>query len=84
MGLDPRRATPADLPTEITFGMPVFVVAAVDARQTIARARALGSRIHAEPHEWTVTGADGVEKILIGCSFWDLDGYFFEVNQLLA
>lgn len=82
--LDPRRATPTDLPTEIAFGMPVFVVAAIDARQTVERARALGSRIHAEPHEWAVTGANGVKKKLIGCSFWDLDGYFFEVNQLLA
>ncbi|MEO0441738.1 MAG: hypothetical protein AAF067_12805 [Pseudomonadota bacterium] len=23
------------------------------------------------------------QKDMIGCSFWDLDGYFFEVNQVV-
>lgn len=82
--LDPRQDAPTELPTEISFGTPIFVVAAMDARQTVERARTLGSRIHCEPHEWTVTGADGLEKNLIGCSFWDLDGYFFEVNQIVT
>ncbi len=81
--LDPKQDAPDELPTEIKFGAPVFVVASEDAKGAVERARALGSRIHSEPREWTVTGADGKQKDMIGCSFWDLDGYFFEVNQVV-
>ena len=79
--LEPRQDTPTALPNEIRFGTPVFVVASTDAPGAVERARALGSCIHCEPHQWQVTGADGRQKDMIGCSFWDLDGYFFEVNQ---
>lgn len=79
----PRSDAPESLPDEIPFGAPVFVVAATDARATLERARAAGSRVHCEPREWSVTGADGRVKDMIGVSFWDLDGYFFEVNQLV-
>lgn len=80
--VDPvREDAPAQLPTEIAFGAPVFVVAAEDARATVERARKAGSRIHSEPRDWSVTGADGRVKDMVGASFWDLDGYFFEVNQ---
>ncbi len=82
--VDPvRDDIPADLPTEIPFGTPIFVVASKDTRGAVERARAAGSRIHAEPLDWTVTGADGRKKDMIGASFWDLDGNFFEVNQVV-
>jgi len=82
--VDPvRDDVPAELPTEIPFGTPIFVVASKDTVATVERARAAGSRIHAEPVEWTVTGADGRQKDMMGASFWDLDGNFFEVNQVL-
>lgn len=81
--LDPKQDAPAELPTEIKFGAPIFVVASNDARGAVERARALGSRIHSEPLDWQVTGADGRVKDMLGCSFWDLDGYFFEVNQVV-
>ncbi len=82
--LDPPRSdAPAELPTELTFGAPIFVVAASDVRATVERAQAAGSRIHCHPREWSVTGADGRERHMLGASLWDLDGYFFEVNQLL-
>jgi len=76
-----RDDLPDALPTEVPYGHPVVVVASDDARGAAERARSLGSRIHSEPEEWTVTGADGATKDMIGCSFFDLDGYFFEVNQ---
>jgi len=76
--LDPKQDAPEELPVEIQFGAPVFVVTSEDAHGTFERARTLGSRIHCEPHEWSVAGADGKQKNMIGCSFWDLDGYFFE------
>ncbi len=79
----PRQETPAELPDRVNFGQPIFVVAATDARATCDRARAAGSRIHCEPREWSVTGAKGEMRDLIGTSFFDLDGYFFEVNQVV-
>lgn len=81
--LDPKMDAPDELPTEIQFGAPVFVVQSEDAKGAVERARSLGSRIHSEPREWQVTGADGRKKDMIGCSFWDLDGYFYEVNQVV-
>ena len=81
--LEPKLNAPPQLPTAVTFGAPIFVVASNDARATVERARVLGSRVHSEPLEWSVAGADGVQKKMIGCSFWDLDGYFFEVNQVV-
>lgn len=80
--LNPKMEAP-ELPTEIKFGTPVFVVQSQDAKGVVERARGLGSRIHCEPHNWQVTGADGRKKDMIGCSFWDLDGHFFEVNQIV-
>ncbi len=82
--VEPRQAAPADLPVRVAFGAPIFVVASGDARGATERARRLGSLIHCEPSEWTVTGADGRPKDMIGCSFWDLDGYFFEVNEVVG
>ncbi|WP_298334973.1 VOC family protein [uncultured Erythrobacter sp.] len=82
--VDPlRNDIPEELPTEIPFGTPIFVVVSEDTEATVERARAAGSRVHAEPEEWTVTGADGRQKDMMGASFWDLDGNFFEVNQVL-
>ncbi|MFN3945118.1 MAG: VOC family protein [Allosphingosinicella sp.] len=81
--LEPRQQAPEELPDRIAFGAPIFVVAAEDAAATCARARAAGSRIHCEAHPWEVTGADGRRREMIGASFFDLDGYFFEVNQLV-
>ena len=79
--LDPPMAAPTEVPTRIAFGAPIFVVQAEDCAATVARARTLGSRIHCEPLDWTVTGADGQPIDMIGASLFDLDGYFFEVNQ---
>jgi catechol 2,3-dioxygenase-like lactoylglutathione lyase family enzyme len=79
--VNPKQDAPAELPTRIGFGAPIFVVASEDAAGAVERARRLGSHIHCEPHEWQVKGADGKVKDMIGCSFFDLDGYFFEVNQ---
>jgi len=81
--LEPKQDAPDELPTEIKFGAPIFVVTSEDARGALERARDLGSRIHCEPRDWTVTGADGRKKDMVGCSFFDLDGYFFEVNQVV-
>ena len=79
--IDPKQDAPAELPKRITFGAPIFVVAAQSCKGAVDRARAAGSHIYCEPHDWTVTGAGGETKQMMGASFFDLDGYFFEVNQ---
>lgn len=82
--LNPKQTVPSALPTQIAFGAPIFVVASKDAKGATERARELGSRIHCEPLPWEVTGADDKIKQMLGCSFFDLDGYFYEVNQQIA
>lgn len=82
--VDPPQPAPAELPQRVSFGAPIFVVASDDVRGATERARGLGSRVHCQPREWTVTGADGRLKDMIGGSFFDLDGYFFEVNQVVC
>jgi catechol 2,3-dioxygenase-like lactoylglutathione lyase family enzyme len=82
--LEPKQQFPAEVPTRISFGAPIFVVAAVDCRATTERARASGSNVYCEPYAWTVTGANGQPKSMIGASFFDLDGYFYEVNETLT
>ncbi len=79
--VEPKQDAPSELPTRIGFGAPIFVVAAEDCAGSVSRARAAGSHIYCTPHDWEVRGADGVMKRMIGASFFDLDGYFFEVNQ---
>ncbi len=83
--VDPvRDDIPATFPDRIGFGTPIFVVASLDCKGTLERARAAGSRIHCEPREWTVTGANGREMAMLGASFWDHDGNFYEVNERLG
>lgn len=81
--VDPPQLAPPQLPRRVEFGAPIFVVASDDARGATQRAQSLGSHIHCPPREWSVQGVDGRWKDLIGCSFFDLDGYFFEVNQVV-
>lgn len=80
--LKPRMEAPP-VPKEVTFGAPVFVVESKDAMGVYERARDLGSHIHAEPHEWSVIGAADEKKDMLSVSVFDLDGYFYEINQVL-
>ncbi len=81
--LDPPMPAPAELPRRVVFGAPIFVVASDDAKGACTRARSLGSHIHAEPYDWSFTNPDGGVKKMLGATFFDLDGYFYEVNQQL-
>jgi catechol 2,3-dioxygenase-like lactoylglutathione lyase family enzyme len=51
--LDPKMDAPAELPTTVPFGAPIFVVASEDAKGALERARALGSNIFCEPNKNT-------------------------------
>ena len=80
--VDPPMSAPS-VPTEVKFGAPIFVVASDDVRGVFSKAKASGVQIYAEPYEWSFTAPDGTTKHMIGCSFFDLDGYFYEVNEVV-
>lgn len=81
--LDPVMPAPP-IEYKIGYGNPTFVVASDDSVATHARAIEFGSRVHAEPHEWSTRGANGKMKNFIGISLFDPDGHFFEANQLVS
>lgn len=63
------------------IGDIVFVVQTDDVAAVHERLQRAGARIHAPPHAFEVRGADGTLLRMTTLSFWDPDGYFFEVNQ---
>ncbi len=79
--VNPKMDAPP-VPTRVEFGAPIFVVGSSDAKRACEAARKLGSQIYQDPYEWDIVGADGVKKYMIGVSFFDLDGYFYEVNEV--
>jgi catechol 2,3-dioxygenase-like lactoylglutathione lyase family enzyme len=79
--LEPPLPAPA-VPTSVTYGMPTFVVHTDDVQAAWERASALGTRVHAAPHRWTIRGANGLIKHFYSTCLFDPDGHFFELNQL--
>jgi catechol 2,3-dioxygenase-like lactoylglutathione lyase family enzyme len=79
--VDPKMEAPETPPRKVSFGAPIFVVATDDVNGVHSRARALGSHIHAAPYEWSFVDPAGVKKDMRACSLFDLDGYFYEVNE---
>ncbi len=80
--VDPVMPAP-EIPTSLSFGLPTFVVGTDDCVEAHRQAELLGTQIHCAPREWSTEGADGSIKHFIGCSLFDPDGYFFELNQLV-
>jgi catechol 2,3-dioxygenase-like lactoylglutathione lyase family enzyme len=62
-------------------GDVVFVMQTDDVHAVHERAVAFGTRIHAAPHRFEVTGATGEPLKMTSLSVWDPDGYFVEINQ---
>ena len=81
--LDPPRPAPAP-PTEVTYGMPIFVVETDDAAGLVRRAEEIGVRVHSRPRAWSTRGARGETRHLLGVSVFDPDGHFFECNQVVG
>ena len=81
--VDPKMEAPETPPRRLTFGAPIFVMSSDDVRGVHERARAEGGHIHAAPYEWTFVDAALVKKEMRACSLFDLDGYFYEVNETL-
>lgn len=77
----PRLPEPPAERRSLGIGDVVFVMQTDDLAGVHRRLVAAGARIHAEPHDFSVRGADGAVVHMQSLSFWDPDGYFFEINE---
>ena len=81
--LDPPWPAP-EVPSSVRYGSPIFVVETDDAAEVARRAAELGTRVHTPERRFTVPGAGGTTRHLLGTALFDPDGHFFECNQVLG
>lgn len=74
----PPRSSTRD---RLGIGDVVFVMQSDEVLEVHRRLVDFGARIHADPYPFEVRGADGSMLSMTSISFWDPDGYFFEMNQ---
>jgi len=79
--LEPSLPAPPGARQRLGVGDVVFVMQTDDVQEVHRRLRTAGARIFAEPHRFEVRGADGRMLEMTSISFWDPDGYFFEMNE---
>lgn len=77
----PQLPAPGSERTTLGIGDVVFVMQTDDVEAVHARLKQWGARVQAPPHAFEVRGADGTLLRMTTLSFWDPDGYFFEINQ---
>jgi len=77
---DPPLPEPP-VPSAVGIGSIVFVWQSDDVLGVFEKLKAIGARIHAEPHRFEITGHDGSHLQMTSISFFDPDGYFIEMNQ---
>lgn len=79
--VEPPLPAPAAGRERLGIGDVVFVIQSDDVLEAYRRLQGWGARIFAEPYEFRVRGAGGEELVMTSISFWDPDGYFYEMNQ---
>jgi catechol 2,3-dioxygenase-like lactoylglutathione lyase family enzyme len=77
----PPLAPPPGPRSRLGIGDVIFVMQSDDVREVHRRLVACGARIFAAPYGFSIRGADGAMLQMTSISFWDPDGYFFEMNQ---
>ena len=77
----PPLPAPAAERRTLGIGDVVFVMQTDDVHAVHARLVQWGARVQAPPHAFEVRGADGAPLRMTTVSFWDPDGYFFEISQ---
>jgi catechol 2,3-dioxygenase-like lactoylglutathione lyase family enzyme len=77
----PALPEPVAERSQLGIGDVVFVMQSDDVAAVHLRLRDWGARVQAAPHAFEVRGADGTLLRMTSLSFWDPDGYFFEINQ---
>ena len=78
---EPPLPAPDAERTRLGIGDVVFVMQTDDVDEVHGRLLTAGARVHAAPHEFRVRDAGGAEVAMTTLSFWDPDGYFFEINE---
>lgn len=82
--LDPPIDDPGPYPKHIGVGTAMFVAGAEDVNDIAARMDQakdrFGHTVHCPPQHDEVPGADGETIVLTTMSFFDPDGYFYELN----
>jgi catechol 2,3-dioxygenase-like lactoylglutathione lyase family enzyme len=85
IGLLEFTAPPLPVPESerrtLGIGDVVFVMQTDDVAAVHERLQQWGARVQAAPHAFEVRGADGALLRMTTLSFWDPDGYFFEISQ---
>ncbi|WP_318772712.1 VOC family protein [Thermaurantiacus sp.] len=83
--IDPPLPDPGPPPTRLSLGGHVLVLNTDDAVKRCAMARQVpGVRFTAEPRLQVYPGRGGGPPIrVMGCAFFDPDGTFIELNQIL-
>lgn len=80
--LDPPLSPVEPWQPNIGIGEGMFVASSVGPlNPVVERLRGAGSTIHAEPESDSVIGADGSEILLTTLSFFDPNGFFYELNE---
>ncbi len=79
--VEPSMPRPAGERQRLGIGDVVFVMQTDDVQEVHRRLQMAGARIFANPHRFEVRGADGKMLEMTSISFWDPDGYFFEMNE---
>jgi catechol 2,3-dioxygenase-like lactoylglutathione lyase family enzyme len=79
--VEPRLPAPPRERERLGIGDVVFVLQTDNVQEAYRRLQVAGARIFAEPHRFEVRGADGRTLRMTSISFWDPDGYFFEMNE---
>ena len=82
---DPKLDPRPDVPVRLGVGDVVLLFNTTEIDDKCARIKALeGIRFTADVRTVTYPGRDGGPEIRVrGCNFFDTDGYFVELNQIL-
>lgn len=83
--LDPPLPPRDEYPKQLGIGNIVFVLNHSDVASIVEQLKVIeGVYIQSEPHISEYPAPDGTVYRRLGMSFFDQNGYFFEVNQLLS
>lgn len=82
--LQPPLPPRSEIPRTLGIGDTVFVLNHADVESVHEQLMQIeGVHIYSAPHVAEYPKPDGTVYRRLGISFFDMDGYFFEVNQLL-
>lgn len=79
---EPEYAISDPIPDQLSLHSSIMVMNSKDIEATFERALKAGSKVQSLPHEFDAKLPDGSTKTLRACSFWDMDGHFYETFEI--